>query len=313
MSSLRKKFILLSMILPALFFIVFVVNAQSPSLTPVPPFGAPGGGSLVSGSIAGKVLDADGNPVSNAVVTLWEDGVIAHTGSNNPIISELYSNEGATDEQFAEGRYQFFGVYPGNYTLMAEKDGQKSSTSISVNNETVHRTFEELNGSNDTISVNLVLKNYHVPVLTPEHMSYMGEITGTIYDQNSVTIPSANVSLWQNGELLIIPKNPQYAYSNGTYRFEHIAPGQYQLTAEEEGHVSSPATVTIADTMIKVNITIADYAWLPPGWLPPGPPMTTNVTLVSDRPKPTPAAGILTLLLFLIVAVAYVRKSRVKK
>jgi hypothetical protein len=118
-------------------------------------------------------------------VTLWKDGEVVYMGGGmvgNPQISRLYSNEIVSDEQLAEGWYQYFGVYPGYYTVMAEKDGYKSSP---------------------------------------------------------------------------------------------------------------------------VTVTIADYAWLPPG-----PPMSTNIPIVSDRPKPTPTAGILTLLLSMALAVAYIHKSK---
>ncbi len=66
------------------------------------------------GQISGIVVDADGDVVEGAQVTLTREGA-----------SEVYT--GKTDEQ---GRYQFSGIPPGSYKLQAMADGLKPGSIV---------------------------------------------------------------------------------------------------------------------------------------------------------------------------------------
>ena len=74
--------------------------------------------------------------------------------------------------------------------------------------------------------------------LSPEQLSYKGGVAGTIKTYWGYGFIGANVSLWQNGQLVKMPGNPQSTHArdyNGSkvdYLFEHLAPGQYQIVVE---------------------------------------------------------------------------------
>jgi hypothetical protein len=292
-------------LITALFICAGTTNGQTPSVTPAIPFGAPGSAPAVCGGIRGFVLDVNGMPVSDANVTLWIDGKLADYPHDTPIFSKVYD----PNSPETEGSYEYYGVYPGNYTVIAKKDGYKGTALASVSNDTVHKTLNEVNESMDTIIANITLQDYHAPSINPSASAYRGVITGVALDQNNRIIPRAEIILLQDGQAIKIPKNPQYADYNGTYIFQNITPGEYQIIADiQEGmlHKSSPVSVDVNNSTVVANITIQDYAYQPPG-LPV--PTDTPYPTQSTRPT-TPFPGIFTIMLAMAISCFFIMKKR---
>lgn len=232
---------------------------------------APGSStSYPEGSISGKVLDTDGLPVPDAIVTLSQDGspvINNYTIHENPQASAPYSDQSISDYGSQkltpdEGSFAFGSIYPGNYTLTAEIDGYKDSVTVLLVSNT------------DAIIVNITLIGYSVPALTPAQMSETGAIAGKTTDLQGIISGVTNVTLWQNGSVVRIPKNPQYSYQNGTYLFEHLAPGEYMLTAEVQGHSSFPVTVEVGNSTVTANLMVQGYIEMIPPSPTPGPTLT---------------------------------------
>ncbi len=284
--------------------------AQTPSstalMTPVIPFGAPGSAPAVCGAINGLVLDINGIPVSGANVTLWKNGLLAVDTSNWITTSEIYNPNDASNE----GSFTFYGVYPGNYTVRAEKDGYVGETLANVSNDTIHHTIAEINASSDTVNADIILQGYRAPVFDTARNVYGGGISGVAFDQVGTIIPVAEITLMQNGQIVRMPKNPQHTQYNGTYIFDHIAPGQYQLTAEIEGHKSSPITVEVNNSTVVANMTVQDYAYAPPGI-----PAPTSSAMSTQYPSPsqavpTPFPGLSAILLTIAISSFFTMKKK---
>jgi hypothetical protein len=242
------------------------------TITPVPGSVAP----YPNASIMGRVLDADGMPVANAIVTLYENGNVVHDGGavyDNPQASAPYVDVEPPGEPAnlyqppLEGSYQFFSIYPGNYTLTADIDGYTNSVLVNISNDTLQQPFSTPENVNYTSIVDITLKDYLVPSLSPTQMAYTGSITGNVTDLQGILSGDTNVTLWQNGRVVRIPMNPQISYRNGTYLFEHLAPGVYQITSEVQGHKGLPVSVNVSNSTVNVNLTIQGYYMM----LPPSP------------------------------------------
>lgn len=74
-------------------------------------------------SINGIVHDYQGVPLSNAKVTLMQNGQIVNIPEN-----PQYSSDGRTG---SDGAYKFYNIPKGEYTIVAEKDGYSGSISYS--------------------------------------------------------------------------------------------------------------------------------------------------------------------------------------
>lgn len=241
---INSKLIYLAIIISILATVIYVssiiLSAQSQEAT-VPPVSVPPSlteGPVPGGLIRGIVSDENGNLVSGATVTLWQNGEMWQHGEyefvpgDNPKTTNIANNN--------EGSYVFGFVYPGQYTVTAEKDGYRGSASVFVGNETMHQTVVESGDPADIVMANITLVGYYMPTLSPEQLSRTGAIMGTIRSAGttSVRVADVNVSLWQNGQMVIMPDNPQASSSRDfsgksvDYLFEHLAPGQYQVRAE---------------------------------------------------------------------------------
>jgi len=148
-------------------------------------------------------------------------------------------------------------------------------------------------------------------------IEYSGVITGSVFDEYHVDIPNANVTLWQNGSVVDTQDNPQqanhgnvtarlwmdnktYPYVTSLYRFDSLAPGEYQVTAEMEGHIAS-TNVTLDNNIVVVNLTISDYFGTMYDF--PGPTALVTAKQTSTTPNPTPAiSALITILMICIVA-----------
>lgn len=280
-------------------------NGQTPPITPPIPFGAPGSALAVCGGIHGFVLDVNGIPVSGANVTLWIDGKLADYPHDTPIFSEVYD----PNSPETEGSYEYYGVYPGNYTVIAEKDGYKGTALANVSNDTIHKTLNEVNASTDTIIANITIKGYHAPSVNTSAGAYGGAITGVALDQNDKIIPRAEITLLQDGQAVKMPKNPQHADYKGTYVFQNVTPGEYQIVADvQEGmlYKSSPVSVDVDNSTVVANITIQDYAYQPPGL-----PMPTATPYPTQNTSPaTPFPGITVIMLAMAISCFFIMKKR---
>ena len=79
----------------------------------------------------------------------------------------------------------------------------------------------------------------------PSNNANLGTITGYVLDQNKEQIPMVRVTLWQNGQIVNIPNNPQIT-SDGSvgensvsalnFTFDNVPMGNYVISAEKEGH-----------------------------------------------------------------------------
>ena len=82
-----------------------------------------------------------------------------------------------------------------------------------------------------------------------------GSIAGTVTDTSGAVLPGVNVSL--NGERLIGGQQLQVTDAGGTYRFDRLPPGAYQLKFELAGFRTVEQTdVRISAAFIATSATI---------------------------------------------------------
>jgi hypothetical protein len=245
-------------------------------------------------TIKGFVLDEDGNPVPRANVSLWQNGTLVPYGLGNPQQSRFYDML-ATIPSSREyvGMFWFGMIYPGEYTIRAEKRGHVGTTTANVTVVEVHYAFV----------ANVTIPGYHVPVLTPEQRNLTGGVAGTIRYADGTRAYNVNVTLWQNGDMVERPGNPQLSGTRNVdgrevdYLFDHLAPGQYYVEIESSaarGKTES-VPVNVTDNPVMADIALS-YLYSP---VPPGPG-----TLSPSPPPSSTAAGIGTLLALSSIGVA---------
>jgi hypothetical protein len=205
------------------------------------------------GTIAGLVIDKNGNGIPNVNVSLniysysnsnkkWEnDGLISIP--DNPQLS----NEGSTGPA---GLFTFTLVPTGTYNVSAmisvyNRNGSNQANfsiiTIDQGSATCIITipdYEELN----------IEHSYNIP--SPQ--TDRGTIWGIISDRNNIGWRNANVTLWhcdydiqtqewKRTNAVNIPDNPQFAGNGnentwGVYRFNNVPQGTYYITAESLGY-----------------------------------------------------------------------------
>jgi hypothetical protein len=289
-----------------------VAFAQMPNMTVQPGVSIPAHlteGSVPTTYVTGYVFDEAGNPVPSAIVTLrqdgnlWQAGKFMYDDGANPITTNIYSP--AASGVLTEGSFSFGLLFPGEYTLTAEKGGYKSSSvSFRVGEDTM--SPNQLSATLHEAYVNITLTGYHVPTFTPEQRSYTGAIAGTIRDRTGGGTSDANVSLWKDGHMVDAPDNPQALtvlnisgrYVN--YAFEHLAPGHYMVLVEYYGvDWNDTISVDIGTDMVMADIVSSYYGFNHPS-IPPNlyaSPTIDPSASPSMGPKPTPALpGLISLL-----------------
>lgn len=225
--------------------------------------------------IPGQVLDEYGSPVPNATVTLWQDGRLwqpnesIFPGITNPQTTEIEGDKA--------GAFLFGMLYPGNYTLTVEKYGYEASASVNISNTTVHSPY----------TTNIVIDDFDA-ALSQEQVSYHGGITGIVWDRKSeIMVRNASVSLWQNGQMVKITRNPQIV-PGGYYMFKHLAPGQYEVKAEKPNLsgelITENRTVYVSSGNVTADIVMRYLVFSSL------PPMTPTPVPSSATPSPTPTA-----------------------
>lgn len=271
-----------------------VVFAQMPNMSVQPGVSIPAHltqGSVPTAYVTGYVLDEDGNPVPGATVTLRQDGKLWQVGQfmygdgANPVKTGIYSP--ATSGVLTEGSFTIGLLFPGEYTLTAEKGGYKSSSaSFRVGEDTM--SPNQLSATQHEIQVNITLTGYHVPTFTPEQLSYTGAIVGTLSGRSGGAASVANVSLWKDGHMVDAPDNPQESITalnisgmSVDYVFEHVAPGHYTVLAEGYSFSENNSiSVDVGTDTVMTDIVSSVYFSYPST-----PPSTT----VSPTNDPSPA------------------------
>ncbi len=207
-------------------------------------------------TIKGFVVDENGNPVPDANVSLWQNGSLVPCSMGNPQQSRFYDllSTYPSSREYV-GMFWLGLIYPGEYTIRAEKRGHVGTTTTSVTVVDTHYAFE----------ANVTLSGYHLPVLTPEQLNLTGGVTGTIRGTDGTRIYGVNVTLWQNGEVVEMPGNPQLAETRLVagqevdYLFDHIAAGQYQVVAlyDAPTRERENVTVNVTDGLAKADIVLS--------------------------------------------------------
>ncbi len=309
LAPVRRVVIIFIICSLSLSFIAILTKSQTPTAIPtLDPARIPQMPVYSGGLVTGFVLDENGNPVSCAIVTLWQDGplwqhtkLIYSNGDVNPKASDIYGN--------SEGLFLFGLVSPGQYVLTAEKEGHVASVNLSVGNDTAQMPF---GGTLDiaTNNVNITIKGYDVPVLSQVQLSYGGAITGTLLGRYGTRVIGVNVSLWQDGQIVKMPKNPQSSFRRNVsgrevdYLFEHLTPGEYQVMAEYAAPFTSndSVTVNVSNGLATADIVLSQLYLTPPPTLPPESTLPT--------PVPSPAPGIAAVLPSIGVAILIMGISR---
>lgn len=270
--------------------------------------------------IVGYVLDDDGKPVPGATVTLWQEDKLWYSNYqynwHNPQLSRFaYSDEYYIDGGLKEGGFLFGFAYPGNYTLTAEKDGYRiNSTSLHVNDS----TMSELVSNPVAVPVNVTLKGYHVPTLTPRQQAYTGAVLGEIRTGHGYYTSGVNVSLWQNGRIVDMPDNPQaslgrnYSGNRIDYMFEHLAPGRYTIMAQDM-ESNETVTVDVGNIPMRADIVLTRSMHQPFGrpdvsFYPTVGEFVPSAFSPVDSNKQAPTIPLF-MVLFIIGAVAYIMQK----
>lgn len=271
--------------------------SQSETVHPTLPVAVPVNvySGVVGCDVNGYVLDTYGNPVSNAVVTVRQNGHILNPSGGEingyPDPSGIYSYGVRGDV----GYFDFIVYSKGHYMVTAEIDGYNSSIDVLVKDITF----------GNSVSENITMNGYHTPILTKDQLAYTGTITGVVLDRDGVLLPVTNVSLWKDGRLVRIPNNPQYSAGGkdrDEFIFEHVPPGHYELLADVTNRLGGVEgrSVDVYDRTITANITMHNYTYFVMG------PVTTSIpdqVIPRDAPKPTPFTSNLFVLSYIVTAV----------
>ena len=248
------------------------VLAQSPSATIQPGVSLPAyirEGPVPGGYITGYVLDMDGNPVPGATVSLLQDGQLWNPGKYscfapypygvNPQTTRIAYHD--TEGFLREGSFLFGLPVQDEYTLTAEKDGSNGSV----------RAYVE--GDSQVISVNITLSSYRQPTYSSEQLSYTGAVAGEIRGDQGYPA-SANISLWQDGQMVKMPDNSQdtlernYSGQRVDYLFEHLAAGNYTVMAEywNGDNYSETISISVGTRPMRADMVLHRTKMIPYGW-----------------------------------------------
>ena len=128
-------------------------------------------------------------------------------------------------------------------------------------------------------TVSWLSNKYNEMLLLP-----FGSVIGTVFDQNKVGIPYANITLFEFaqtidnkpvlGNIVRMPQNPQQSNDGrtaavGSFMFTRVPLGDYVIMAEKDGHEGF-ASVEIKNGVgiAKGDIIIRDYAYFLHSYMP---------------------------------------------
>lgn len=301
------------------------VLAQSSNVTIQPGVSIPAHlleGPVPGAYITGYIFDEDGHTVSGATVSLWQDGQMWQIGNYQYPSSD---NPQKTDPAYSGKGFVFGYVYPGDYTLTAEKDGYEGGpVSVHVGNETL--SPNQLESVTHPIMMNITLSGYHVPTLTPGQQSYAGAITGNLMTASGMKVTGINMSLWQDGQMVKRPDNPQSSFernfsgANVEYLFDHLAPGHYTVMAEYSagGEYNDTVTLDVGTSPMRVDIVLSQLFGRPYNFpvnsftptvveFTASSPSATVLpsTALASEPRPTPALPWISVLLIIGITACF--------
>lgn len=147
-----------------------------------------------------------------------------------------------------------------------------------------------------------------------------GTVSGLVSDTNRNGVPNANVTLWhwdgeKNTGILRAPDNPQLSNDGstgpiGTYTFTYVPRGDYNVTAEKDGHMYF-AMVHVTQGTYTANVAIPDYVFMAPITPTPTPlPAVSASAAASPAPIPTPGMDIFAAMATLGLALMMACKKR---
>lgn len=196
---------------------------------PLQPAHGPGGGSLDTGTIAGRVLD---HTVTGAAAPA-EGAVVGYRTADNPTPI-------ATATVDAGGWFFFGGVKPGQYLLavIAEKYNQVTT-----------KSFTLLPGSTYLVDIGVVPIAGGGGTATFTTATITGRVLDTTAAGTQTPLPGATVTCRRTDELN--PLATTTTDANGWYRFTGIPAGNYRLDAIVEGY----SVGTIAKLTVPVGTT----------------------------------------------------------
>lgn len=222
-------------------------------------------------TIKGFVVDENGNPVPDANVSLWQNGSLVPCSMGNPQQSRFYDmlSTYPSSREYV-GMFWFGLIFPGQYMIRAEKRGHVGTTTTNVTEVETHYAFV----------ANVTLSGYHVPILTPEQLNRTGGVAGTIRGTDGTRVYGVNVTLWQNGDMVERPGNPQLAETRNVsgrevdYLFDHLVPGQYQVVVLYDGieRGTENVSVNVTDRLVMTDITLSRLRFPPHLIGTPSPP-----------------------------------------
>ena len=169
------------------------------------------------GTISGKIIDQDGEPVTNA--ELWAYA-LNENGEPDPDRPSFYGY-GLTDEN---GEYLVSGLFEGDYVVQANIYGRYFSLTRWYDNV---EQFEDATPVSVIFGENTSGIDFNVDISTDT-----GSLTGSIAYENGAAVLEAQVRL----ESLT---NPNFYYyfsaqpdADGTYRFDEVPVGTYRVALE---------------------------------------------------------------------------------
>ncbi len=240
--SLRVEIILVSFIV--ILFSLCIMNANAQTYT-VKITADPG--TILAGgdtSVITAQLYQDGAPAHISGIVVYFDQSDASKG-------DLQSSSVSTDTNGAATTYYTSKANDGSTSIRAYITSSQDGSIL----------------AQDNVQLSIVIS---------------GSISGIIEDSKGNLIPYANVSLWQNGQLVRIPENPQQSGDGrgialGSYNYYRVPLGQYTVTAEKEGHKLS-VSINLVGNGVTADIALSDYTYNAPATPTPTPGQSANPT-----------------------------------
>lgn len=254
------------------------------------------------GYIAGYVLNEEGRPVEGAMVSLLQNGQLWSPDkygffpgmSNYQTRNPDWTRRGYEDDEgfVKAGGFLFSLPISDAYTIVAEKDGYTGSATVIVGPEI--RNTSDLVAR--IITVNITLTGYHKQSLySSKKLSYTGAIVGDIWDASGGKT-AARISLYQDGQLMDEPYNPQFAFGrNGSskhidYRFLHLAPGPYTVNVDSP-QGNGTVSVNVGTDIMRADVVVSkddSPKYVPrQGFMPTvGPYFATDIKSATTSPSP---------------------------
>lgn len=189
---------------------------------------------LRTGSIAGRVVDASGTPVTEATVRFE-----TADGNRNP----WGGASGPNTEVDAGGGFSLHDLKAGSATLVAEAEGWADSEAVAIDLAPGERLKD------------IVLS-----------LRVGGHITGSVLTPEGDPIVRRRVS-WGSNSMGFGSKGETKSATDGSFEFDHVTPGEWSVTAApsmaEVGKQISKgdgetAWVEVMGQMLSKSITIAD-------------------------------------------------------